>query len=345
MGILAVPAVKLLIRETSKAIASAEMRGLVALNEFQREEVTYWRFLDDWQRSLPWREEKHCRISLSTDASNYSWGCVIHQLSGDLKMGDYWNDEQKELFISSKEMLALVHAIRALPEEIRDARVDACVDSKVMIGAWEGQGGKTSLQLIRVTKQLFREVSSRNIQISLQYVESDKNKVEAPSRRLSRTDSKLSAEAFVAVDHAFGGVTGHSFDLMALDSNAVMRKDEKPLPHFTPHPSPCSAGVNLFCQDLTRITEMPNPYVFSPFGLIGPVLKFLLPFRIPFTIVVPEFIPPPYWWPELMSRSIHTHCLGKRGDKHVLLSPSKFGYMPVACPAIMWACRVGRFSQ
>ena len=345
MGILAVPAVKLLIRETSKAIASAEMRGLVALNEFQREEVTYWRFLDDWQQSLPWREEKHYRISLSTDASNYSWGCVIHQLSGDLKMGDYWNDEQKELFISSKEMLALVHAIRALPEEIRDARVDACVDSKVMIGAWEGQGGKTSLQLIRVTKQLFREVSSRNIQISLQYVESDKNKADAPSRRLSRTDSKLSAEAFVAVDHAFGGVTGHSFDLMALDSNAVMRKDGKPLPHFTPHPSPCSAGVNLFCQDLTRITEMSNPYVFSPFGLIGPVLKFLLPFRIPFTIVVPEFIPPPYWWPELMSRSIHTHCLGKRGDKHVLLSPSKFGYMPVACPAIMWACRVARFSQ
>ena len=95
MGILAVPAVKLLIRETSKAIASAEMRGLVALNVFQREEVTYWRFLDDWQQSLPWKEEKHYRISLSTDASNYGWGCVIHQLSGDLKMGDYWNDEQK----------------------------------------------------------------------------------------------------------------------------------------------------------------------------------------------------------------------------------------------------------
>lgn len=71
----------------------------------------------------------------------------------------------------------------------------------------------------------------------------------------------------MAVDHAFGGVTGHSFDLMALDWNAVMGKDGKPLPHFTPHPSPCSVGVHLFCQDLTRITEMSNPYVFPPFGL------------------------------------------------------------------------------
>ena len=69
--LLAVSAAKLFIRETSKAIASAEMRGLVTLNEFQREEVTYWHFLDDWRQSLPWREEKLYRISLSMDASNY----------------------------------------------------------------------------------------------------------------------------------------------------------------------------------------------------------------------------------------------------------------------------------
>ena len=147
------------------------------------------------------------------DASNYGWGCVIHQLSGDLKMGNYWNDEQKDLFISSKEILALVHAIRVLPEEIRNARVDACVDSKVVIGAWEGQGDKTSLQLMRVTKQLFREVSSRNTQLS---VESNKNKTDAPSQGLSCTDSKLSVEAFVAVDHAFGAVHHHHHVLFPL---------------------------------------------------------------------------------------------------------------------------------
>ena len=96
-------------------------------------------------------------------------------------------------------------------------------------------------------------------------MESDNNKADTPSRRLSRTESKLSAEAFAAVENAFGGVTGHSFDLMALDSNALLGKGGKPLPHFTPHPSPCSAGVNLFCQDLTRITEMSNPYIFCPF--------------------------------------------------------------------------------
>lgn len=92
-------------------------------------------------------------------------------------------------FFSSKEMLALVHALKALLEEIRNCRMDALADSRVMIGAWEGQGGKTSPQLMRVTKELFFAVSPRNIQLDLQYVESQKNKADAPSRRLSRSDS------------------------------------------------------------------------------------------------------------------------------------------------------------
>ena len=65
-------------------------------------------------------------------------------------------------------------------------------------------------------------MSSRNIQLSLQYVESQGNKAGAPSRRLSRSDSKLSDDVFVTV--AFGGKTGRSFDPMALDANAMRGK-------------------------------------------------------------------------------------------------------------------------
>ena len=86
------------------------------------------------------------------------------------------------------------------------------------------------------------------------------------------------------MDQAFGGSDGHSFDLMALDSNAPMGRNGIPLPHFTPFRSPCSAGVNLFCQDLRSVSQMSNPYVFPPFGLIGP--KFLYGFKIPFTVII-----------------------------------------------------------
>ena len=107
-----------------------------------------------------------------------------------------------------------------------------------------------SPQLMRVTKELFFAVSSRNTQLDLQYVESRKNKADPPSRRFLQSDSNLSDDVVVMVDQAFGGSIGHSFDLMALDSNAMSGKNGLPLSHFSPFPSPCSEGVNLFCQDL-----------------------------------------------------------------------------------------------
>lgn len=281
--------------------------------------------------------------SPSTDASGYGWGCVIHRASGDISFGDYWSTNDMTLNISSKEMKALVNAIRAFPEDIRDSRVDACVDSKVMIGSWESQGGKTSLELVRTTKQLFWEVATRNIQLSLRFVESSSNKADAPSRRLSRNDTRLSQEAFAQVDNAFGGETGHSLDLMALESNVVRGKDNVPLPHFSPSPSPTSRGVNLFAQDLHAVEDMTNPYVFPPFSLIGPVLRLLVNFKRPFSIVVPELTPRSYWWPELMARCSKRICLGEEGDCRVLLAPSKSGYSYLPCPATMWACRVTRF--
>ena len=56
---------------------------------------------------------------------------------------------------------------------------------------------------------------------------------------------------------------GHTFDLMALDSNAVCGRDGVQLPHFSPTLSPRSQGVNLFCQDLGEMDNMSNPYVLS----------------------------------------------------------------------------------
>ena len=200
--------------------------------------MSYWRFLDNWDQSLSWEEEKHHTVSLSTDASCHGWGCVLHYPSGEQSFGDYWTLDERELFISSQEMLALVHAIRALAEGVRDCRLDAYVDSEVLIDAWNAQGSNKSPQLTKVTKQLIFVLSSRNIQLDLLYLPSQEKEADAPSRKLSPLDSKLSAAAFAAVDQAFVGSTGHTFDLMALDSNAPMGRDGRHLPHFSPFSNP-----------------------------------------------------------------------------------------------------------
>ena len=178
-------------------------------------------------------------------------------------------------------MLALVNALKALPCDIQDCRVNALVDSKVLIDTWEGQGSKKSPELTSVNKKLFFVFFSRNIQISLTHVPSSKKPADGPSRRLSHLDSRLSREAWERVEKVFGGPGGHSFQLMALDSNVMLGRNGSPLPHFSPHPIHQSAGVNLFSQNLLEFESMSDPYVFPPFELVGPVLKFLYPFRIP----------------------------------------------------------------
>ena len=130
---------------------------------------------------------------------------------------------------------------------------------------------------------------------------------------------------------------------MALDSNVMLGRNGSHLPHFSPHPIHQSAGVNLFSQNLLEFESMSNPYVFPPFGLVGPVLKFLYPFRIPFTIVFPQLSHYSYWGPNLMTRSQSRFLLGGCGAAGVILAPSTRGYMPVNCACPLWAFRVSRF--
>ena len=90
--------------------------------------------------------------------------------------------------------------------------------------------------------------------------------------------------------------------------------------------------------------NMSNPYVFPSFALLGPVLKFLYRFGIPFTVVIPVYFPRPFWWPELMARSSAGICLGALGHMGVPQAPSRSGYTRVLCPHLLWAFRVSQFQ-
>ena len=63
-------------------------------------------------------------------------------------------------------------------------------------------------------------------------------------------DSTLSSKSWRLVKNEFGGGSGHTFDLMPLDSNALIERSGEPLPYFTLFPNPGSSGVNLFFQNI-----------------------------------------------------------------------------------------------
>ena len=162
---------------------------LVKIDKNLREEIAHWLFLETWDDPLPWKEERHLQISLSTDASGSGWGATM-KLSETFTISDYWTDEEREFDIATREALALDKALASFANLLQNAWVDACVDNRAVVDAWSILGGR-SASLNRVLKRLFFTTSRLNISLHVGYVASGDNPADAPSRRLSFLDSKL----------------------------------------------------------------------------------------------------------------------------------------------------------
>ena len=339
---LVVPGALLYTREMNSAIS----RGLrtskpIKLHGALKEEVSQWLFLRSWDDPLPWRDERHIRISLATDASASGWGGSVTLSDRAVQVSDYWLEEEQGFDISVKEALALDKVLLSFSDSLKNAWVDGFVDNLAVVHSWQRQGGR-SMSLNKAIKKLFLTTTKYNIALHLMYVPSNENEADAPSRRLTTLDSKLHPELWEKIQQEFGGPKGHTCDLMALDSNAMTDQDGSPLPHFTPRPSPQSSGVNLFAQDLSSGAPfLDYPYVFPPLSLMGSVLRFLKFHRRSCTIITLDVYPKKYWWPLVRNNARKSRKLAVKGKVGALLSPSKQGWIPhPGIPGDLWAFSV-----
>ena len=293
---------------------------------------------------MTWREERHVTARLASDASNSGWGGTL--LDGNSRVvqevNDTWDQPTMSKPIHVKETIALSQTLHALANKLSNCRVDAIVDSRVLIECWQRQYSR-SHDMLTALKELFWTTVKLNVALTLNYVPSKDNPADGPSRRLSPLDCSLSPRIWRIVQRAFGGPGGHTCDLMAHASNAQCDFQGHVLPYFAPIQTPTASAVNLFAQNLSagHDSMFLRCYVFPPFPLIGPVLHFLREQRARCTIVVPDRYPRPYWWPILLADSVHRLCLAKKGDSDVLRRPTKEGhaeYGPV--PWDLWAFKV-----
>ena len=206
------------------------------------------------------------------------------------------------------------------------------VDNQAAIHTWMGRGG-LSRELIEVARHIFQLVTQRNILLELSSVPSKSNSADFFSRSLSKSDSMLSKHCWEMVEAEFGGLSGDNLDLMALDSNAQCDRQGSPLPHFTPYPTPGSAGVNVFNQDLTTCDGVTvNPYVFPPFSMIPSLLSLLSSQKAVATMVVPCLSPLPSWWPMVRAMSSNEVLLARQSSRNAILCQTKRGFMSCLLP-------------
>ena len=216
--------------------------------------------------------------------------------------------------------------------------MDVFPDSQVLIGSWERQVSACEASS-DILKCIFEVSSSKNLDINLSFVPSKKNLADKPSRAMSDLDATLARDVWLRIDHSFGP---HTIDLMALPSNVMQDRSGRPLRFFSPTPCIQAAGTNVFAQ---TVPPYENPYVFPPFVLIGPLLRFLSQQRCSFTIVVPDLYPRRFWWP-IVSRAAHSSFqLGRKGNPSTLLFPSRSSqetWEARPLPWDLWAFRIHR---
>lgn len=193
---LAVPAAQLYAREVYRAIslANRSSRFIKVVGDL-RSEINHWRFLDSWSEHLPWMDERHLVVNVTSDASQYSWGGTAYNPSGPpLATRDIWREDVRDKPIAVKEALALVSTLKAGKSVLSNCRVNDHVDCLALVQAWERQGGK-SKQLNDALKELFQTLLAQNISLCLQLLPSPLNQADPLSRVLSDKDCML-APAF-----------------------------------------------------------------------------------------------------------------------------------------------------
>ena len=322
---LAIPAAKLYTREINRGISTAiKSGGYVLMSGELREEILYWKFLDNWQGILKWKDERHLVVSMSSDSSLYKWGGRVSlPQQDDVEVSDFWPENMRHLPIMVLEAYALLNVLKAFIEYLRSSRVDANVDNSSLIAAWNNEGCR-SLELNRAIKDIFSVTLKADIMLNLIYVPSADNVADACSRSIRKSDAMLSEPAWSQIQNYFGGICGHTCDMMALDSNCMKDLRGEKLPHFTPYPTPHSAGVNVFSQ---TIKPSENYYVFPPFNLTHPVLNLIVSNGAKCSLVIKCEKVTPVWLPALQEKISDAFLIGLKGQRDCLKFPSKHGFI------------------
>ncbi|XP_038045151.1 uncharacterized protein LOC119719725 [Patiria miniata] len=337
--VLVFPAARLFVRECCSFTSQMDDVTPVQLTQSVREEVLFWRFIDSVSQPIPWRQERHLRLLLSSDASGYRWGGVLAQGNKGITFGDYWPPEvQRSTDICYKEALALYFVLISVMNQLWDKRVDVQVDSEGLYHAWSGLRAR-STALAGVLRLILAFTLEANFDLRLQWVPSGSNRADVPSRTLSRADSKLSSSLWWLLQEEFGGNTGFTLDLMALQSNVPQGKNGLPIKFFSRDLVPGTSGVNVFAQPCPRGEVL---YAFPPFVLISSVIRLLREWGdVVATLVVPKHPHPRPWWPHLNSFAQKSMRLSEAGQTGVLEVPSRSGYVPngKGLPFELWAFR------
>lgn len=190
-----------------------------------REEIEFWKFLDNWNGFVFWRSERYLQISLVMDLLGYKWGVLV--FSQKELFGDFWGIDDKR-FIYFKEGDVLLNVLLFLGKQVENYRVDVYVDNKVLVYVWENQGGK-DVRFNNIMKSIFVFIEKNNVDLKLYFILLGDNAVDGFFRFFLFQDCQLFEKLWFEIQLVYGF---YLVDLMVLDLNVMLNERGEKLRYF-----------------------------------------------------------------------------------------------------------------
>ena len=254
------------------------------MSKSARSDLNWW--LKNIDFSFVKIESKIPDFSIETDASNFGYGGVSeqHRVSGG------WSSQEVALHINQKEMLAVKYCLSNIFDKQRNCCIKVLTDNKTTMTYINNMGGKI-LGCHIIAKQIWEWAITRNIWLISAFIP---GKINTEADKLSRvlnenTEWSLSNEAFNVLHSKYPDM---SIDLFASHLNNKL-------------PVYCSWFPDVkakYCDAFSISWSSFLGYAFSPFNLIGRVLRKVELEHCELVIVVPEWRTQ-YWFSKLTSMS------------------------------------------
>lgn len=251
--------------------------------------------------------------TITSDASNAGFGFWSgHKDNGGQGQ---WKDDEKELDINCKELLAVFYGLKALCRDDRNIHIRIMSDNKMTVAYIRDMGGIHSRFGDKIAKDIWNWCVERNIWISSAHIPGIINtEADIRSRKFdSETEWMLNPAMFKRIKHMFP-INDSSIDLFATRINTQ-------LPVFMSwKPDPDACTIDSFTADWGKLAYF---YAFPPFSIIGRVLQKVIQDQAIGLIVVPRWETQP-WFPTLMKMIIGKPLIFPPTDD-LLILPNQAG--------------------
>ena len=257
------------------------------LNELARDDILWW--LANLKGAKCSFAISNPRLCMLSDASGFGWGAV----RDECRTGGTFSEEESELHINVKEVMAVFFGLRSLCNLEQDTHILLKVDNTATVQAINKKGSTKSLQMDEIARQVWKWAIDRNIILSATHIPGILNEEADEESRMGDQSSEWMIDSSTFRSLCKGLNFSPSIDLFASRLNHQLET----FASFRPDPE--AWHIDAFSLDWGAL----DFYAFPPFPCISSCIQKIIQDGARGILLTPNW-PNQVWYPSLLKMAI-----------------------------------------